>query len=57
MVLNADGTAGIAVEMVDELFAPLAKFSGDDAGHVTAQHGQPLPRYAVPRGSSAHAVP
>jgi hypothetical protein len=37
--LNADGVQGMSVEVVDEKFRPLPKFSGENAGRVVAQDG------------------
>ncbi len=39
VVLNADGTDGIRVEIVDERFTPLPAFSGDRAGRAVGSGG------------------
>ena len=37
--LNADGVQGICVEVADEQFRPLPKFSGENAGRIVAKDG------------------
>jgi len=52
IVLNADGTAGLMVELADEAFAPLPAFSGENKGAIAGTDGLDL-AVSWPQGSLA----